>query len=117
MQGEYRESIGNLREALRVLQASGLTAQPFVESLYWLGAVELAEERPVRAARLFGAAEGQSQVIGWCLSPPERQAYERDLVTLRAQLDDKTLAAEFDEGRAMTRDRILHYALENVPDA
>ena len=41
-----------------------------------------------------------------------RVDYQRELDTVRAQFDDRTFAAAWAEGRAMTREQAIAYALE-----
>jgi predicted ATPase/class 3 adenylate cyclase len=70
--------------------------------------------QPVRAAQLFGAAEGLRAVIGIVVSglPIERAAYVESVANLRAQLDQKTFEAAWAEGRAMALEQAIAYALE-----
>ena len=66
----------------------------------------------LRAARLFGAAEALRETLGaprlaiYARAPPARVA------SLRSQLDEPACAAAWAEGRAMTLEQALAYALE-----
>ena len=71
----------------------------------------------MRAARLFGAAEAWWLACGAVRNAPEQQAYEHDVAGVRAQLEGSAFSAAWAEGRAMTLDQILAYALEGVADA
>ncbi len=66
----------------------------------------------VRAARLFGAAEGLRAVIGAIGQPIERAAYDASVASVRVQLDSETFAAAWAAGRAMT----LEQAIADVLD-
>jgi hypothetical protein len=68
--------------------------------------------QPVRAARLFGAAEGLRARIGAIGQPIERAVYADSVASVRTQLNQKTFAAAWAEGRAMTLEQAIAYALE-----
>jgi DNA-binding CsgD family transcriptional regulator/tetratricopeptide (TPR) repeat protein len=67
--------------------------------------------QPVRAARLWGAAESLRGAIGTILSPWERHAYGPYIDAARAQLDETAWEAAWAEGRAMTLEEAVEYAL------
>jgi tetratricopeptide (TPR) repeat protein len=77
-----------------------------------LAGVAAAQEQPERAARLFGAAEALREVIGEPLAPAYRAAHERDVAAVRALLGDATFEAAWAEGRSMTLEQAIAYALE-----
>jgi predicted ATPase/class 3 adenylate cyclase len=84
------------------------------------GIAGLASEagQPVQAARLFGAAESLRESAGVPLPPVHRTAYERDLAAARTQLDEATFAVVWAEGRAMTLEQAIAYALnESAEDS
>jgi predicted ATPase/DNA-binding CsgD family transcriptional regulator len=66
-----------------------------------------------RAARLWGAAEAVSQAIGLPLSPFDRvhPDYEGLLDAVRPRLDEASWEAAREEGRAMTPEEAIEYAL------
>jgi predicted ATPase/class 3 adenylate cyclase len=68
----------------------------------------------VRAAQLFGAAEGLRAVIGIVVSglPIERAVYEESVASVRAQLDQETFAAAWAMGRAMPLEQAIDIALD-----
>ena len=65
-----------------------------------------------RAARIFGAAEALRTSIAAPLPPVNRPAYECAVATARGQLDAGTWAAAWAEGRAMTLEEAIAYALD-----
>ena len=72
------------------------------------------------SARIFGAAELLRETLHSRIMPFERRSYDRGLAALRSQLDEPTLAAAWAEGRTMTVDQAVAYALEQSslsPDA
>jgi predicted ATPase/DNA-binding SARP family transcriptional activator len=72
--------------------------------------------RPVRATRLWGAAEVLRERMGMSLSKFDLagSGYERDLVTVRSELDEAVFGAAWAEGRAMSFERALEYALDEA---
>ena len=87
-------------------------------SLEGLAYVALAQARPVQAARLWGGAERLREEIGCPLPPSERPRYDSHLAATRAAIDDDVafeLARK--EGRAMTLEQAIEYALGAREDA
>ena len=79
------------------------------------GLAGLISERgePVRAARLFGASEALLEAVG---APRYVQAqasalYERAVEALRSRLSEDAFGAAWSEGRAMTPEQAIEYAL------
>jgi tetratricopeptide (TPR) repeat protein len=64
------------------------------------------------AARLYGAADAMHGVGKAMLRPGDRIAYTHDVTTTRAQLGEDGFATAWDEGRAMTVEQAVAYALE-----
>lgn len=69
----------------------------------------------VWATRLLGAVEALREVRGAGLSPFYRVDYERNVAELRTLLDQATYAKVWAEGRAMTMEQAIDYALKGVP--
>ena len=81
-----------------------------------LGGVAAAEGRPARAARLLASAESIFTTIGISISMwPYRVAdYDRWVAVARAQLDEAAFSSAWAEGRALTVQAAIAYAL--APD-
>jgi len=62
---------------------------------------------PVWAARLWGTAEALREAMGTPLPPVYRADYERAVTAARTQLGEKSFAAAWAEGRAMTPEQAL----------
>ncbi len=75
------------------------------------------QEGARRAARLFGAAEALSEAIGAALMPTERAIRARHVAAARIHLAETAWTVAWDEGRAMTLEQAIAYALEASPDA
>lgn len=101
-----------LEEGLSLAQGLG---DKLGAAYYLLGMAAVAALRgqPVRASRLWGAAEALREVIGLPLSPFDRAHYdyERYLDIARSRLDEAAWTAAWEEGRAMTPERAAGYAL------
>jgi hypothetical protein len=68
--------------------------------------------QPHRAACLFGAAEALRDITGSQIQPADRPDYESNIAVTRAQLDLTTFEMAWAEGRAMTLDQAVEFALE-----
>ena len=66
----------------------------------------------VRAARLFGAAAALRETLSAPLLAIYHEHYQRAVVTVRAQLDDQAFEMAWGEGRVMTLEQAIAYALE-----
>lgn len=92
-----------LEEGAQISRELGdrLGAPYFAEGLAKLSAMR---SRPVRAAKLWGAAEALREQEGVSLSKFDRanSDYERDLALVRSALDEATFDAAWAEGRAMS---------------
>jgi predicted ATPase/class 3 adenylate cyclase len=82
----------------------------FAEGLAKLSAMR---SRPVRAAKLWGAAEALREQMGVSPSKFDRanSDYERDLALVRSALDKATFEAAWAEGRAMSFEQAVGYLL------
>ncbi len=64
-----------------------------------------------QAAQLFGAAEALLEASGLRLDDFDRADYDRNVATVRTQLGESAFAAAWAEGRAMTLEQAVAYAL------
>jgi DNA-binding CsgD family transcriptional regulator len=73
--------------------------------------------QPSRMARLGGAAEALGEVFAISLLPMYRRNYnnEERMVAARSQLGEREWLEAWAEGRAMTPERAIEYALEPAP--
>jgi hypothetical protein len=65
-----------------------------------------------RAARLFGATEAALSAVHGTFDAVDRMDYERHVAAARDQLGEEAFAAAWAEGRAMTLEQAVAYALE-----
>jgi hypothetical protein len=111
-------SIGNtvqakvyLKEGVRAVKASHLRywLRPILDTLGYLASAK----EPERAARLLGAAERLREQMGIGLFPYERDEYEKYLRLAQSQVDEAGWKAAWNEGREMTFDQSIEYALQS----
>jgi len=70
---------------------------------------------PMRAARIWGAAEQLREVIGVPQLPSERPRYERRVAAVRAVVgNDVAFARAWQEGRALTMEQGIELALSEA---
>ncbi|HET7091269.1 MAG TPA: tetratricopeptide repeat protein [Anaerolineae bacterium] len=69
-----------------------------------------------RAARLLGAAEALRKISQSAMPSDEFVEYDRELSALEARLDRATFDAAWAEGRAMSMEQAIEYALETTDD-
>jgi hypothetical protein len=98
-------------EAMTILH--GLGNHPGVlDSLDGLAVVAAATGAPRRAARLWGAADALRQEIGYARTVHDSIAHERQVKPVRATLTAEAFDQAWDEGRAMSLDDAVRYALD-----
>jgi DNA-binding CsgD family transcriptional regulator len=81
------------------------------ESLEGLACISAAEGAAELAAKLFGAGEALHEAVGHVQLPEEAALREPYLATVRSQLDEASWGAAWAQGRAMSMDQAIDYAL------
>jgi predicted ATPase/DNA-binding XRE family transcriptional regulator len=71
-----------------------------------------AQNKPKLTARLVGAAEAQIPSIRFEMSAKERAEYDQAVAAARAALGKETFIAAWEEGKKMTLDEAVSYALK-----
>lgn len=119
--GQWAFAVGDLRLAQgrfdeSLVMSRDMGHRPLIANIVRLDgqiAVELGD--PQRAARLFGAAELMRETVNWNKpSPSVREAYERALRRLMTMLAGNELAAGWAEGRRMSVEEAIDYALDHT---
>jgi tetratricopeptide (TPR) repeat protein len=111
---------GDHERASRLLE-EGLTLSAEVEDhssvayyLQGLAAIAASEDRFTRAARLWGAAEAlleRTEIIAYAHAP-DRSLYQMQVGAACERLDEAAWEAAWAEGRAMTTEQAVEYALK-----
>jgi hypothetical protein len=81
--------------------------------LQGLAAIAASADRLARAARLWGAAEAlleRTEVV--YAHAPDQSLYRRQVTAARERLDEAAWEAAWGEGRAMTPEQAVTYALK-----
>jgi predicted ATPase/DNA-binding CsgD family transcriptional regulator len=110
---DYERTVALLREGLQLSRE--LEHKVFIQyCVTGLAGVAAAEGWPVRAARLWGAAERLSEIYGGHIVREGKATidYERSLTAARSQVDEAAWRAAWAEGRAMSPEQAVEYALE-----
>jgi DNA-binding CsgD family transcriptional regulator len=110
LQGKHERARISYRESLTLCKELG-DKMIASESLDGLACICAAEGEPEQAARLFGAAEALFEVVGGQHEPGEAALREPYLAMTRSQLDDVAWQAAWEEGRAMSMEQAIGYAL------
>ncbi len=110
-QQDYRKAAALYAESLSIRKELG-DRFFIVSSLHNLAEVASDRKSFERAARLFGAAEALREIIGAPLPNAKRPNFERYVQEARDVLGRADLKASWTEGRAMSLDQAITYALE-----
>jgi predicted ATPase/DNA-binding SARP family transcriptional activator/DNA-binding CsgD family transcriptional regulator len=116
-QGDHRQTRELFKEGLELSQRLG-AKHAIVFYLHAAAALASTQGQPVRSARLWGAGEALMREIGTGLAPVERYHYWPYIASARTQLGEAAWQAAWDEGRGMTSEQAVEYALseeEPVP--
>ena len=108
--GEYQRASRVFTESLRLSCDTGFR-WIILESLVGLASVSSAHGKDDRAARLFARAEVLGEAIGFRRSPTGQADYDRWLASTKNRLGEAAFAAAWAEGRAMTLEQAIEYAL------
>ena len=82
--------------------------------VWGFGKLSVLRGSPARSATLWGAAEALREQMGMALSHLDLAAsgYEQDLAAVRSTLGETSFAAAWAEGRAMSFEQAIDYALQ-----
>src|SRR5215203_6095255 len=109
---DYERARDLFEERLTVSAELGNEAH-VVHCLEGLAAIAGAEGRIVRAARLWGAAEALLEKIEAMYIYVPNRSLHRSRVAARSQIDDAAWEAAWAEGRTMTSEQAIEYALDH----
>ena len=108
--GNYDGAHNNYAQSLLLWQELGYQIG-MAASFEGLGIVSTQQKAWKRAACLLGAAESIQQAIGTSRHPSEKPEFEQACNQLTLQLAEDVLASAKNEGRAMTLEQAVNYAL------
>jgi predicted ATPase len=109
--GDFAAARSNLEEGLAIARVLDFTIG-LATPLMYFAALAAAEGHPSRAVRLSGASEALAASAGAVATRLTRPLVERWLDKSRLELGPRRSAAYWAEGRAMSRERAIEYALK-----
>ncbi len=121
IQGGAARRQGDTEQAAARYVESLVLSRPFVEwwtsgrSLEGLAWVASVKGHLQKAARLFGAAEVVRETVGDYITVLARPTHESCVASVRAGMGDAAFSAAWAEGRAMTLEQAIEYALTVEP--
>jgi predicted ATPase/class 3 adenylate cyclase len=104
------------RQSLRCYWELGHRWEPIV-CLEGLAVTAASAGDPARSAALYGAASAQRDAIGEPVPSRERAGHDQSVAAARVALGDEAFARAWAEGRAMTLEQAVAYALDEQPSA
>jgi predicted ATPase/DNA-binding XRE family transcriptional regulator len=110
-EGNYEKARGLFVESLGFSREFG-NRRLLADVLEGLAGLAAVERRPADAARLFGAAQALLEEIGFHLESSNRVEHEHNVTIARDQLDQAAFTAAWNEGRGLSVDQAIHFALE-----
>jgi predicted ATPase/DNA-binding SARP family transcriptional activator/DNA-binding CsgD family transcriptional regulator len=116
LEGDHERVTGLVVEGLGLIQKAG-DKQRVADCLERMAGVAGARGQAPRAARLWGAAQALREEMGVPLPVDERKVLEPYLAAARSQLEKGSWEAALIEGRAMTAERAVEYALSGEQEA
>jgi tetratricopeptide (TPR) repeat protein len=110
VQGEYEAAWALYEECLAIFRELG-DRRSIAGSLESLAHLATEQAQPRRAATLIGAAEALREVLGAPLPPNYQEEYDRSVAATRQALDEEAFAAAWEQGRALTWEEAIDFAL------
>ena len=107
---EWNRAVARLGESLEVRREIGDKGGS-AWCLERLAEIALAQGQAKKAVCLFGAAASLRESIGSVIDPVDRADYENRLDSLSTELGEPRFVAAWNEGRAMSREQAVAYAL------
>lgn len=111
MSGDLPEARAIYQETIKRWQELG-NRSAVAHELECFGFIASAGGQPGRAARLFGAAEGLREMCQSPMTDEERVEYDQWMEGLRGNLAEADYKAAWEQGRGMTMEQAVHFALD-----
>jgi predicted ATPase/DNA-binding SARP family transcriptional activator len=109
--GHFAEALAMYKETIVRWQEIGQRAA-VAHQMECFAFIARAQSQEQRAIRLLGAAQALRKRINSPMTSNERVEHDHEVSVLRAQMDGSTFAAAWEEGRKMTLDEAVAYALD-----
>ena len=115
-EGKHDEARTLFLESLALGEEVGARAVA-LDCLHGLAAFESKHGRAALAARLFGVVDAVTEQLGLPVDSVQAATYQAQIAATRAALGEEAFQAAWAEGRAMTLDEAVAYALREGSDA
>ncbi|MGD8402317.1 MAG: adenylate/guanylate cyclase domain-containing protein [Anaerolineales bacterium] len=109
--GDLDKATFYYRRTIRQWQERGHRAA-VAHQLECFGLIAMARERPARAVKLFGAAEALREVSHSVRTPDEQKEFKDARTSLQLGMDEDEFNRVWEEGRSITTERAIEFALE-----
>ena len=113
LQGDRDRAASIAHESLSLLRTIG-SKPPIAMNLILLAWVARVDGMADRAGRLLGAAEAIRETTSWRINPTRRAEAEAEAALLRDQLGQQAFEIVWNEGRALSPDAAVKYALQEI---
>ena len=84
------------------------------DALFAFARLSARQKNVEQAARLWGAEQRLREEIGLTIPPAGQEDYEKQVSALREALGDEAFSVAWAEGRALTMEQAIEYALKEV---
>jgi predicted ATPase/DNA-binding SARP family transcriptional activator/Tfp pilus assembly protein PilF len=111
-QDDYASARSRFEEGLEIFRELG-DRQGIAHALEAFASLNAGENKHEKAARLWGAAERLNAEIGSPMMPSDQDELDRNVAKVRAALEEKDFAAAWEEGRTLTMEQAVEYAIES----
>jgi len=109
--GNFEEALALYRETIQEWQEIGHRGA-VAHQLECFAFIAKAKEEGERAVKLMSAAEALRDASNSPRTPQERIEYDNELASLRAGIDEKAFTSLWAEGRSMTMEQAIEYAMK-----
>jgi hypothetical protein len=110
--GNYQQALALYRETLPDWQKIGHRGA-VAHQLECFAFIARAQEQGERAVKLMSAAEALRQSSSSARTPQEQIEYDREVASLRAGMDEKTFDLLWADGRSMSMDQAIDFAMSD----
>jgi tetratricopeptide (TPR) repeat protein len=111
-EADWKRAVERLGESLEVRREIG-DKSGAAWCLERLAEIALEKGQAEKTVRLFGAAAALRASIGSVIDPADQPEYEHKRTSLNAELGEERFNTAWNEGRALTLDQAVPYALES----
>ncbi len=112
-QGDYVQAHVLHQQSLTMFRELG-NKEDIAKSLNEFALLSVKEAQEARGVRMWGAAASVRDSFGFFMLPFERARQERETAAVRQTLGEAAFAAAWTEGRALTLEQAISYALEEA---